>query len=260
MNLFNPSSMVRSGHSPVETPTARVQSFPIVSSAPALAVRIAIIEPNWAKAELLAYFCTKNWGFDVISVEKMGERGIAAVGCLKPELILATIAQDSFATKEFVVRLRDAAPAAKLVLFSTQCNEYLLHALSSVEYHALIYEPDESLASIGCAIERVRDGSRFISTRMAECQAALRTNSTAFPKLLTKREQEVLTCIACSLSDEEISMRLECRAGTVLAHRRELMRKLDIHTTPKLIRYCIDKGFISGSVVVSPSPTRWGGA
>jgi DNA-binding NarL/FixJ family response regulator len=239
--------MDRNGSSPLPVyPETRVQSLPLAAPAHPLAsstARVAIIEPNSAKAELLAYFCANHRRFEVVSVEKTGAGGIAAVGELTPELILAAITQDCFAIEDFIARLRAAAPAAKLVLFSTQCNEYLLHVVSSAGYHGLIYEPDENLSSIGHAIERVREGFRFTSKRMAECQARLRTNSAAFPKLLTSREQEVLICIARALSDEEIAERLECRAGTVLTHRRELMRKLDIHNTPKLIAYCIEKGF-----------------
>ena len=97
--------------------------------------------------------------------------------------------------------------------------------------------------SIGHAIEHVRQGYRFTSMRILQGQKALLAEPTAFPKLLSKREQEVLACIAHSLSDDEVAVRLGLSRGTALAHRRKLMLKLGIHSTPKLIRYCAEKGF-----------------
>jgi DNA-binding NarL/FixJ family response regulator len=214
-------------------------------NAAAPAARTVIIEPNGAKADLLAYFCTNSWGFDVIALEKTALRGIAAVNETKPELILAALTPADVPAVELIFQLRKASPVAKLVLLATQCSEYLLHAIGSSEYHGLIYEPDESMTSIGAAVARVREGFRFVSSRMRECQQALRIAPAAFPKLLSKREQQVLVCIAHSFSDEEIARDLGVSPGTALSHRRRLMNKLGIHSTPKLIRYCVEKGFNS---------------
>lgn len=220
------------------------------------ATRTAIIETNRAKAELLAYFCTKSWRFEVTALEKDGSSGIAAVRDTKPDLVLAALTPADFLAVDFISQLRRAAPGAKLVLLTTQCSEYLLHAIGSSEYHGLVYEPEESMASIGAAITRVREGFRFVSTHLKACQHALRIAPAAFPKLLSKREQEVLVCIAHSFSDDEIAERLGVSPGTALSHRRRLMSKLDIHSTPKLIRYCTEKGFNSVPPFVPAQPER----
>jgi DNA-binding NarL/FixJ family response regulator len=146
---------------------------------------------------------------------------------------------------DFIRQLQGAAPAARLILLTAECNEYLVHIIGSTGYNALVFSADESLSSLGQVIERVRQGARYVSTRIARCQAALWAAPASFPKLLSKREQEVLVCIAHALSDEEIARQLGFATGTALSHRRRLMSKLGIHSTPKLIRYCADKGFNS---------------
>jgi len=50
-------------------------------------------------------------------------------------------------------------------------------------------------------------------------------------------------CIAHSFSDAEIGTQLGLSSATALVHRRQIMRKLSIHSTPKLIRYAMEKGF-----------------
>lgn len=219
-----------------------------------VATRTAIIEPNRAKAELLAYFCTNSWGFEMIALEKSGSAGVTAVHAGQPDLVLAALTPADCLAVDFISRLRRAAPGAKLVLFTTQCSDYLLHAIASSEYHGLVYEPDETMAAIGAAIARVREGFRYISTHVKACQQALRLAPAAFPKLLSKREQEVLIGIAHSFSDEEIAGRLGVTPATALSHRRRLMSKLGIHSTPKLIRYCAEKGFNSAPPFLRPQP------
>lgn len=221
-------------HDPTTNPTARIA-----------AARLAIIESNQLKAELLHSYCATQWGFEVVALERTGGDGAAAVQRTQPDLVLASIPPQATdcGLAEFIACLRRAAPSAKLILLTAQCDEYLLHTIGAAEYHGLLYEADEGLESLAGAIARVRRGIRTVSTRIAQCQAALRASSAAFPKLLSRREQEVLVCIAHSLSDEEIARQLGTMAGTALSHRKKIMGKLGIHSAPKLIRNCLEKGF-----------------
>jgi two-component system NarL family response regulator len=64
---------------------------------------------------------------------------------------------------------------------------------------------------------------------------------------LTERERQVLQLIAEGLTSMQIGDRLHIAASTVDVHRRNLMRKLDLHNVAKLTRYAITQGI---------SPTR----
>jgi DNA-binding NarL/FixJ family response regulator len=215
------------------------------------AVRLVIVEANRTKAELWQYFCHKYWGFDVVACCHTGSSGIEAVNQLKPELIFAGLRPMDLGLLEYIGGLRAAALGAKLVLFSTLCNEYLVHAVKPTEYHGFVYEPDETLSSLTTLIEKVRQGQRALSASIAQCQLQLRSMPTAFPKLLSSRHEQVLICIAHSMTDDEIAVQLGVSTATALSHRQKIMKKLNVHSTPKLIRYCTEKGFNS---VPPPTP------
>lgn len=91
----------------------------------------------------------------------------------------------------------------------------------------------------------MRQGVRAVSPRIVQSQTALRNAPASFPKLLSRREEQVLVCIAHALTDDEIGLQLGFSATTALSHRKKIMGKLGIHSTPKLIRFCADKGFNS---------------
>jgi PAS domain S-box-containing protein len=56
---------------------------------------------------------------------------------------------------------------------------------------------------------------------------------------LTRRQQQILRFVAEGLTSAQISSKLNISAATVMAHRRDIMRKLDLHSTAALTRYVI---------------------
>jgi len=63
-----------------------------------------------------------------------------------------------------------------------------------------------------------------------------RENSPLFLKL-TKREKEVLTCIALGMNSIEISNRLFISPATVDTHRRNLRSKLNLKNNYDTVRF-----------------------
>ena len=58
-------------------------------------------------------------------------------------------------------------------------------------------------------------------------------------KILTDREKEVLKLVAEGRSSKEIASLLRISSKTVKVHRLNIMKKLDIHNIPELVKYAI---------------------
>jgi DNA-binding NarL/FixJ family response regulator len=215
------------------------------------ASRLVIVGNSRLNSELLHHYFSQHCGLEVAAIELSGCDGVAAVARSKPELVIVSLPLDDMCATMLVSQLHSVAPGARIILHTSQCNEYLIHSLGTTEWHGLLLDADEGLRGLGKAIEQVRQGIRFVSPRIAQCQAALRAKPNAFPKLLSKRLLDVLICITHSMSNDEIGARLGISASTALSHRKKIMSKLDIHSTPQLIRYCLEKGFHS-----DPPPVR----
>ena len=67
------------------------------------------------------------------------------------------------------------------------------------------------------------------------------SDSTAFAKL-TDRERQVLQLIAEGLSTKQAGAKLSISQKAVLAHRWNIMDKLDLHGTAELARYALREG------------------
>lgn len=63
--------------------------------------------------------------------------------------------------------------------------------------------------------------------------------------MLSEREREVIRLVAMGLSNKEIADRMFIAVNTVMTHRRNISRKLDIHATAGLTIYAIVNGIIN---------------
>ena len=213
--------------------------------------RTVIIETNQTRAELLGHYLAGHGEFEIVAMKCTAASGVQAVARCNPDVILVSFAQPDLDVTETIARLRQATEA-KIIGLVPQCSEYLIHLLTNAGCHGLFHEADEGLAGLMRIIERVQQGKHAISASVAKVQLALRMAPTSFPKLLSMREQDALVCIAHALTDEEIGRQMNISVGTALSHRKRIMNKLGIHSTPKLIDFCIEKGFRN-----APLPRRF---
>jgi DNA-binding NarL/FixJ family response regulator len=93
------------------------------------------------------------------------------------------------------------------------------------------------------ALRRIDAGETFVSPSIA---AGLRTlpggGDGAVP--LTSRECEVVRLIAAGHNSKTITRALYISPLTVDTHRRQLMRKLDLHSATQVVRYALRSGLL----------------
>lgn len=63
---------------------------------------------------------------------------------------------------------------------------------------------------------------------------------------LTLRQRKVLELVAAGLTSAQIAGRLNISHSTAITHRRDLMRKLDLHSTAELTSYAIKNKLVAG--------------
>lgn len=77
-----------------------------------------------------------------------------------------------------------------------------------------------------------------------------RTKGNPAPKeepedMLSEREREIVACIARGMSNRDVADKLFISVNTVLTHRKNIFRKLDIHTISGLTIYAVVNGLIT---------------
>lgn len=183
----------------------------------------------------------------------VGEAGdgmslLALVEQMEHDVVVVDIGMPGMTGIEATRRLLALRPLTRVIALSAYTEKRFV--LEMLEAGAKGYLIKASAADeLPRAIRAIAQGQTYLCPEVAGTlvEAARRTLSDddrSTPKL-GKREREVLSLLAEGLMSSEIAKRMHVAEGTVEAHRRNIMRKLDLHTVAELTRYAIREGLIS---------------
>lgn len=186
-------------------------------------------------------------GYEDLRVVGDAGNGLEAIQLaekLQPDVIVLDIAMPKLNGIDAIPQIRQAAPAAQIVILSMHSNpEYALRAL---EAGALGYVLKESAArEVADAIRSVHSRKRYLSPQIAEelINRSLEMHTYQNPlQTLSQREREILQSLAEGKSNQEIADMLSLSTKSVETYRSRLMSKLDIHDLASLIRFAIRHG------------------
>lgn len=138
----------------------------------------------------------------------------------------------------------------KILILSMHDNRVFIEKALSYGARGYILK-DSAPDEIVHAIREVYDGRFFLSAKISsfviQDYAARKKKSIQLRSIsiLTERERQVLQLIAEGLNNKDIAKALKLSLKTVLAHRNNIMQKLDIHNQAQLIRFAIKEGISS---------------
>lgn len=134
------------------------------------------------------------------------------------------------------------------VLFSEELNDDLLRAVvfNSQAFSVVLKasEADEINAALSSALR----GDRFICNRVTN--QLLMSNRASQPKdekLLTQTEKEILKEIAIGKTTKEIANDRNLSFHTIITHRKNIFRKLDVNNVHEATKYAMRAGIIDVS-------------
>jgi DNA-binding NarL/FixJ family response regulator len=206
-------------------------------------MRVAIIEDYSLEADLLAMVCRRELGFEVVLVEGRGRPGLRGILELRPQLVLLDVMLpdvDGLAVAETLLR---ELPATRVIIVSAMNDPVTLHSVRTIGVHGFVDKRLQTIAMLKNAIDLVARGHFFFAPVVSKAAAAERTDPKSFTRILSDYEQHILSLIGASKSDAEIAAALGISPVTAQSRRRDIMNKLNIHSTPKLIRYALEQGF-----------------
>jgi DNA-binding NarL/FixJ family response regulator len=206
-------------------------------------VKIIIVEDQTMFRELLALACAQVVPKAEVRTAEDGKAALAECRRSAPDLVILDLVLPDADGLALLPGILAAAPGARILALSSHLDEFTLHRLARSSVHGIIHKNEQPARVLPEAIAAVMAGQPYHSPIVASLRASLRADPAAFDKILSDREQEVLRLIGEGLDNEGIAERLGFTVHTARAHRFNLMAKLDIHSTPQLVRYALEKGF-----------------
>ena len=144
---------------------------------------------------------------------------------------------------EVVQAVAAARLATRLMIVSGRKDELSLHALRQTRFDGFFDPLAEEAAMLVPALQAVAAGRGYLSESLRR-ELFLARSAGVVALQLTQAELQVLGVIGDGSDDREAAVRLELSESTVQTHRRNLMRKLGVGTSAKLVREAVRLGVV----------------
>jgi DNA-binding NarL/FixJ family response regulator len=206
-------------------------------------LEIVIVEDQKLFQELLSHVITSVFGYRVVGVAGDGISALRLCRKLEPALVLLDICIPQTSGLVVAEILKAEYPNTKILAVSSENDPVTILRAFKIGVQGYLDKSTQTIEILTEAIRKVSTGGTYFSPSVLRIRDKLLEEPMAFQKILSPREQEILSLIGGCYSDQEIGNLVGLSPATVQTHRKNIMGKLGVHSTPELIRYALDNGF-----------------
>ncbi len=214
-----------------------------------MSTRILIADDHQMMREGLRAILEKNENIEVIGEASDGRTAVAMARSLRPDVVAMDISMPDLNGVEATRQIKAENPAVKVIALSRHSDRrYVLRMLEAgASGYVLKSGAYEELRR---AVEAVRSGNSYLSPRITGLviEAHLRPASQPEPAhapSLGPRELEIVQLLAEGHTSPQIARKLHISTRTVESHRRNIMKKLNLHSIAEITKYAIREGLTS---------------
>lgn len=203
--------------------------------------RVLIVEDMEMFRVFLADWVARLANFEVAGMARSGEEAMRLIDSVRPDVLLVDFQLPGIDGLEFVRAARQVQPQMRALMLTTLTDALTLTRVreSGVEGYVEKDAPPELLEA---ALTAVAAGRSCYSTKLMETLSRESGRAESLGKILSRREQEVLSYVLAGKTSREISETIGLSARTVEFHRANLMAKLGAASVTELVAHARRRG------------------
>lgn len=201
-------------------------------------IRVLIVDDHAIMREGLAAVLGANAGFEIVAQAGDGTSALRAFTEHAPDVSIVDLRMKPMDGVELTQAMRALDPNARVILLTTyDTDEEVFRGLRAGAASYLLKEVDSR--RLMETIRVVHAGRKSISPEIA---AKLAEHVAS--DVLTPRQLEVLLCVAQGKSNLEIGTTLFISEGTVKAHVKAILHKLEARDRTQAITIAMKRGLV----------------
>jgi two-component system NarL family response regulator len=207
-----------------------------------MAIRVAIAEDQRMVREALGALLAREPDIALVGEAASGPEAIALAREQRPDVLVLDIGLPGIGGVEVTRTLRREQPELKVLALSVHNEADIVRNMLQAGAAGYVHK-SEAVSALVRAIRDVMQNNVYLSPRVTRQALTIRPAGVAAAHdLLSPRERQILALIAAGKRSSEIAARLSISVATVEVHRRNIMRKLRLHTVAELTRYAVREG------------------
>jgi two-component system NarL family response regulator len=212
-------------------------------------IGVLLVDDHQLMREGLRSILERDDNVDVVGEAENGHAALDLARRLAPHVVVMDVAMQDSNGIEATRRIRTECPSVQVIALSSHSDSRYVNAMLDAGACGYVLKAN-AYEDLRRALAAAQKGTSYLCPDVTEAVVgASRRRADGQPATarapLSSREREVLQLLAEGLSSPEIGKRLFVAASTVETHRRNIMRKLDIHSVADLTKYAIREGLTS---------------
>ena len=188
-------------------------------------------------------------GIEVVGEAKDGREAVRTVLEQSPDLVIMDISMPGLNGIDASQQILKDNPDVKILILSMYSDQFYVERALKAGVSGYVLK-NSVISEVVSAIRVLSKGKVYLSPDIAgilvdDYVARVPEKKEPGTPSLTPREREVIQLLVEGLSSKEIAASLNLSERTVDSHRKNIMRKLDLHSLPQLTKFALREGFTS---------------
>ena len=197
-------------------------------------IRTLIVEDQGMFRAFLKTWLAGLPKFSLVGAVDSGEAALTLIEAEEPDLLIVDLQLPGMDGLACVRAARQVRPQLRALVLSSLLDPLSLTRVRESGVEGFV-EKDASPEQLADAVIAVAAGRPYFSARLTEILAREGAKAQALGKILSRREQEVLTHVLSGKTSREISDLIALSSRTVEFHRANIMGKLGATNLAELV-------------------------
>ncbi len=215
-----------------------------------MGIRVLIADDHKIMLAGLRSLLEKQTDIEVVAEAENGRKAVQCAMDKKPDVVVMDVSMPDLNGIEATKQITENLPDTRVIALSMHSDKRFVMGMLRAGASGYLLK-DCASQELANAIVQVAAGKKYLSPEITGVviEDSLHPQSqeefSSVAALLSPREREVLQLIAEGWSTKQIASHLYVSIKTIETHRRQIMKKLDLHSIADLTKYAIREGLTS---------------
>lgn len=215
-----------------------------------MSIRVLIADDHKIMLAGLRSLLEKQTDFEVVGEADNGRKAVQMAQEKTPDVVVMDVSMPDLNGIEATMQIIESLPKTRVIALSMHSDKRFVMGMLRAGASGYLLK-DCASQELANAIVQVAGGKKYLSPEITGVViddfllggSSEEVTTAASP--LSPREREVLQLIAEGWSTKQIASHLYVSIKTIETHRRQIMKKLDLHAIADLTKYAIREGLTS---------------
>jgi DNA-binding NarL/FixJ family response regulator len=215
-----------------------------------MTIRVLIADDHKIMLAGLRSLLEKQTDIEVVGEADNGRKAVQMAHEKKPDVVVMDVSMPDLNGIEATTQISESLPETRVIALSMHSDKRFVMGMLRAGASGYLLK-DCASQELANAILQVATGKKYLSPEITGVvlgdilQGGSPGEVATATSQLSPREREVLQLIAEGWSTKQAASHLYVSVKTIETHRRQIMKKLDLHSIADLTKYAIREGLTS---------------